>query len=517
MKQFNITGKCIPERHYMVDISDRIERIISGVGNGCYFCINRGRQYGKTTTLSLLNQSLKKDYASFFISFESYGESQFSSIERALSTVIKAVFATTLFKSDTGLDEECLRMLKDAAEKETYGVEDFKLLVNTICFKNSKPLVLIIDEVDNAGRFQPFVQFLAILRDLYQFRDERPTFQSVLLAGVYDVRNLKLKIRSSEEHQTNSPWNIAMPFEEDLSLDRDGIAGMLQEYADDNMINIPTKELAQLLVEYTSGYPYMVSRLCLLMEKTGNWNDQSLLDATKKLYEESNTLFSDTLKKLDDFPKLREMLYRILFCGEEYPYNISNKEQELAQLFDLIANKDGKLAVSNRIYETWLYNKFIADEKISETIYDEAVKDKPQFIQGGKLNMPLILERFSKTYTDLYKNRTEKFDEDEGRKKFIFFMKPIINGIGNYYVESRTRGLRRTDLIIDYLGHQYIIELKIWHGEQYNKEGEQQLADYLDSHDQDTGYLLTFNFNKKKKQSLQTKQIKGKTIIEVVV
>jgi len=52
MKRFNITGKCIPEQHYMVDISERIERIRKMVDAGDYLCINRGRQYGKTTTLS---------------------------------------------------------------------------------------------------------------------------------------------------------------------------------------------------------------------------------------------------------------------------------------------------------------------------------------------------------------------------------------------------------------------------------------------------------------------------------
>jgi len=28
----------------------------------------------------------------------------------------------------------------------------------------------------------------------------------------------------------------------------------------------------------------------------------------------------------------------------------------------------------------------------------------------------------------------------------------------NYYIESQTRGLRRTDVIVDYRGEQYIIE-----------------------------------------------------------
>ena len=34
-------------------------------------------------------------------------------------------------------------------------------------------------------------------------------------------------------------------------------------------------------------------------------------------------------------------------------------------------------------------------------------------------------------------------------------------------------------MIIDYLGQQYIIEMKIWHGNAYNEREEKQLSDYL--------------------------------------
>mgnify|MGYP000624068014 FL=1 len=37
-------------------------------------------------------------------------------------------------------------------------------------------------------------------------------------------------------------------------------------------------------------------------------------------------------------------------------------------------------------------------------------------------------------------------------------------------------------MIVDYLGERYIIELKIWHGEEYNRQGEEQLVDYLNSY-----------------------------------
>lgn len=109
------------------------------------------------------------------------------------------------------------------------------------------------------------------------------------------------------------------------------------------------------------------------------------------------------------------------------------------------------------------------------------------------------------------------FLEDEGRKYFLLYLRPIINGTGNYYIESRTRELRRTDVIVDYRGEQYVIEMKIWHGEEYNKRGEKQLVQYLDDYHQNKGYMVSFNFNKKKQVGVREIRIENKILIEAVV
>ena len=67
-----------------------------------------------------------------------------------------------------------------------------------------------IDEVDSASNNQVFIEFLAQLRSYYLKRDKTPIFHSVILAGVYDIKNLKLKLRPDSEHQYNSPWNVLL-------------------------------------------------------------------------------------------------------------------------------------------------------------------------------------------------------------------------------------------------------------------------------------------------------------------
>ncbi|APH15817.1 hypothetical protein NPD5_4128 [Clostridium sporogenes] len=44
-KRFNVTGTCIPEKHYMVDISNKLDSILKLVNDEEYFIINRPRQF----------------------------------------------------------------------------------------------------------------------------------------------------------------------------------------------------------------------------------------------------------------------------------------------------------------------------------------------------------------------------------------------------------------------------------------------------------------------------------------
>ena len=138
-------------------------------------------------------------------------------------------------------------------------------------------------------------------------------------------------------------------------------------------------------------------------------------------------------------------------------------------------------------------------------------------IENGRLNMDKLLERYVVVFDDIYEGKADTFSEEEGRRRFLLFIRPIINGTGNYYVESRTRNNERMDIVIDYLGERFVVELKIWRGEAYHEKEKQQFANYLDYYHLDKGYMLTYSFNKNKNTALTTKTIQGKTLIEAFV
>lgn len=73
------------------------------------------------------------------------------------------------------------------------------------------------------------------------------------------------------------------------------------------------------------------------------------------------------------------------------------------------------------------------------------------------------------------------------------------------------------DYMVDNHGEQSIVEMKIWRGNAYNERGETQLSDYLDYFHLKKGYMLSFNFNKKKEIGVKEIALGDKVLIEAIV
>ena len=526
-KCFNINGLCYPDENYMVNLDNRLKEIKELVDSRKYFVINRARQYGKTTTLWALTNYLQAEYTVLSLSFQRLSTQSFADESLFSRSFLNMLLLRVYNKRSgiTGLDGQVLQELKEASESSELTLTDLFVKLSRLCETSQKPIVLIIDEVDSATNNQVFVDFLGQLRDYYLDRRQTAIFHSVILAGVYDIKNLKQKLRPEEEHRYNSPWNIAADFHVDMSFSPADIATMLEEYVLETGTKMDIRRIAEKIYDYTSGYPYLVSYICKVMaenlngyaKENGDWAESDISEAVKYILGNNNTLFDDMAKKISEYPELKKMLYEILFNGQSFPYNPNNQIIEIGTIFGFIKNEQGQAVVSNRIFETWFYNLFISEEALESPSYKSASEMKPQFIENGRLNMEQILTRFMHHFTEIYGDCPESFKEENGRRLFLLYLKPIINGTGNYYIEAQTRNQRRTDVIVDYLGEQYIIELKIWRGDEYHRKGEKQLADYLESYKKNTGYLITFNFNKHKISDSRIVECDGKRIFEVTV
>ncbi len=531
-RYFNSTGVCDPKRHYMVDIQERLKDIKKMVDAGEYFTINKARQYGKTTTIRALKECLKKEYAVISLDFQMIGNEEFENAH-----IFSAAFSAYLLRTIrnrhdpvSGLEDEILDKLDHMSTVDPlFSLGKLFVILSELCDTAQKPVVLIIDEVDSATNNQVFLDFLAQLRGYFLKMDELPPFQSVILAGVYDVKNMKRKIRPDESHKVNSPWNIAADFKIDMSLPEEGIVGMLRDYETDHRTGMNLSEMASLIYDYTSGYPFLVSRICKLIDEdvagskkfpdeTTAWTKEGFLEAVRKLLSEKNTLFESLMGKLQDYPELKEKVYSILFAGEKVVFSPFDSSIDVAIMFGFAKSKDGTVIISNRIFETILYDFFLtAGSAQNHEIFQMASQNKNLFIRNGHLDIELVLKKYVDSFDSIYGDNPEKFNEEEGRRRFLLYLRPIINGTGNYYIEPETRNARRMDIVVDYRGEQFIIELKIWRGNAYHERGEKQLSDYLDYFHLEKGYMLSYNFNKKKKNGVKKIRIGDRVLVEAVV
>lgn len=400
MKSFNTAGVCIPEAHYMADTSATITQIISQyVSPGKYFTIDRPRQCGKTTTLYLLEKRLKSRNIVLSISFESADELFASLYHLATGFIRKTARALRL----QGLSKQICTNWQRPVSKD-FPLDDLGQRITELCTDCRQNIILMIDEADKSSDNQIFLSFLGLLREKYldQMKGRDKTFHSVILAGVYDVKNLKLKLHPDIE------------------------------------------------------------------------------------------------------PKY-------------YSYESENHRIHIGKMFGFLKDEQGIVSISNRIFEMKLYNLLISENETDSRIFTAADMEKNQFIKDGTLHMELVIQKFCEYFEEIYADADDRFIEDNGRRIFLIFLKPIINGSGNYYIESRTRNLKRTDIIIDYKGTQNIIELKIWHGEEYNRRGEEQLLEYMDYYHLKKGYMLSFNFNKNKQTGIRRMMFQDRLLIEAVV
>lgn len=500
MKKFNVTGTCIPEKHYMADISEKLSQIIGMIENEEYFTINRARQYGKTTTLSQIDRKLRGKYTVLRMSFEGAGENAFKSDEGFMRFFVKKVARELSYlEKPQELTQEWSNLADYSDEGDEDALDYLSEKITKLCRDNKQDVILLIDEVDKSSDNQIFLNFLGMLRNKYLFRQEGRdiTFKSVVLAGVYDIKNLKLKLRPEDEKRYNSPWNIASDFSVDMSFSPEEIASMLKEYERDCRTDMDIDQISRDIYFYTNGYPFLVSRICKWMDEEGGriWTSEHVKDAVNAILQMDSTLFDDLIKNVENHPELQQMLRQILLEGRQFAFVGTDAAIDLGCIFGIFVKRDHCVAISNVIFETYLYNHMLSKKNREDARFNV---ESSRFVQNGRLDMPKILLKFQEVMKAEYRKEDERFTEQQGRLLFLCFIKPIINGTGYYYVEPETRNSTRMDIVISYGGEEHIIELKLWRGEKYRADGIKQLEGYLDCRNASRGYLVSFSFLQEK-------------------
>jgi len=249
-----------------------------------------------------------------------------------------------------------------------HNLHDVSKVIAKFVKESKREIILIIEEVDKSSNNKLFLSFLGILRNKYLLRDEERdyTFLSVILAGVHDVKNLKLKLRDNDEKKLNSPWNIAAPFDVNMSFSPLEIETMLEDYCSYNNLAMNISELSEKIFYYTDGYPFLVSKICQIIDEQilgvnkRIWTLEDIDLAVKDILKGTSTLFDDLIKNIENNKDIHNLIERIILSGEEIPYISSNITMSKCFMYGIIKDESYKCKVNNRIFELFLYNHMTA-------------------------------------------------------------------------------------------------------------------------------------------------------------
>ena len=136
---------------------------------------------------------------------------------------------------------------------------------------------------------------------------------------------------------------------------------MLDEYEADHNTGMNTKLIADSIYEHTSGYPFLVSRICQIIDEqlvpdkfdslNKAWTKQGFNEAIKILLSEKNSLFQSLTGKLTNYPDLKNSIRSILMEGTTLSYSALQESISQMEMYGFIKNNHNTVAISNRIFD----------------------------------------------------------------------------------------------------------------------------------------------------------------------
>jgi len=485
---FNRTGCCIPEMHYIVNPLRNLEKeIMRHIEQNEYFIIHAPRQSGKTTLLHSFARKLNQtgNYISVVFSLES---ASYRSVNEKDATI--KILESLYVISQDFLNE------KDLPSKDYKDISLF-LYLSEWTKKVEKPIVLFIDEIDSLYD-DVLISVLRQLRNGFQFRPNSfPA--SIALVGLRDIREYKIKIKNEDGSiGTASPFNIkADSFRlENFSLK--DITELFEQYTNDTQ-QVFTKEVTQLIYDYTWGQPWLVNAMAYEMT-TRILDEDYTVPLTLELVEKAkeniilrrDTHLDSLLVKLNE-PRIKNIVAKI-FSGDSLDFNVFDNDLRYVMDLGIIKKTNSGVKFSNLIYEdiiTRLLNSGLQENMIP-------IVQSSWFInKEGKLKFNDILKEFQQFYRENSESWLDRFDYQECGQQLLFlaFLQRVVNGGGKINREMAL-GNGRADIFIEFANEKFVVELKIKNQKFNLGRALTQLDRYLDTLGENKGWLMVFELKK---------------------
>jgi len=494
IKKFNIAGPCISNMHYMISPQSRCTNIDKLINEHEYFVLHAARQSGKTTFLIDLVQRLNEKNACYAIYCSLESVQKIEDPEQGIYAIISALNDAIAFHPT----------INEKKFMRTNALSEYTVLLkrslNYFCRELNKPLVILFDEIDCLSN-GTLISFLRQLRDGYVNRSTIPFASSIGLIGMRNIRDYKSKIRENRDTLGSaSPFNIVTEVFTLNNFTINEIKSLLAQHTEQTQQFFSDAVVKRIYAD-TQGQPWLVNAVAreiviniLKSDKDQKVKTVHVQRAIQTIMERRDTHIDSLLERLNE--KRVQRILSPVITGEAVGFDMTDDDYQYVIDLGLIQTHQGKISISNPIYENVIIRKLSSAPQMSMDS-NGFPPDLPHYLKNKKIQMKSLLSDFQSFWRENSAIWTEKYQYKEAAPHLILlaFLQRVINHGGTISRELAT-GRGRLDLCIDYNHHKYPIEIKIRRNTKTIDEGKNQLWNYMDTLNCETGWLIVFETRK---------------------
>ena len=445
MRFFNTAGPVRPDDHYAIPPRDRVDvdELLDLVRAKQYFVLHAPRQTGKTSALIALRDLLNSGRIGNFRCVSTNVEpAQVArdDVARGIRAILSGLATRARLLGDDYPDGVWPDVLANV------GPEDaLKELLTRWCVANPTPLVLLVDEIDSLVGDT----LLSVLRQLRAGYEQRPEGfpQSVVLCGVRDIRDYRIRSSTGEVIAGGSPFNVAAKSLRMGDFTEAETRALMAQHTEETGQRF--SEAAQGAVwTQTQGQPWLVNALCAgacFDNKAGRDRSRSIevddvYAAREELILSRRTHLDQLAHKLEE-ERVRQVVEPLLSGGE-----VQHDGRDLEYVRDLgLLAPDSPPRIANPIYRE------VVPRELGYVLQDSLDIEVAWYVDDdGRLDMDKLLSAFRTFFgehAEHWLGHLGAYREAAPQLILQSYLQRVVNGGGRIEREYGL-GRGRTDLLV---------------------------------------------------------------------
>ena len=445
MRFFNTEGPVRPDKHYAIQPLDRanVDELLDLIRAERYFVLHAPRQTGKTSALialrDLLNSGEAGNFRCVHINVE-VAQVARDDTARGIRAILSMMAARALLLGDDFLRKSWNEIL--AASDPNDALRD---VLMHWCLADPTPLVLLVDEIDSLVGDT----LLSVLRQLRAGYEQRPEGfpQSVVLCGVRDIRDYRIRSSAGEVIAGGSPFNVAAKSLRMGDFTEAETRALTAQHTEETGQRFSAAAQEAVWTQ-TRGQPWLVNALCAgacFDNKAGRDRSRTIevddiYAAREELILSRRTHLDQLAHKLEE-ERVRRVAEPLLSGGE-----VQHHARDLEYVRDLgLLASDSPPRMANPIYAE------VVPRELGYVLQDSLDVQVAWYVDDdGRLDMDKLLTAFRTFFGEHAEHWLGYFqDYREAGPQLILqsYLQRVVNGGGRIEREYGL-GRGRTDLLV---------------------------------------------------------------------